>query len=178
MDLQMIIGIDKRNPLFTIYRDANNAKVYIYYGAILHEVIDDKKDNPELKLMLARLYNAKVSVKSLIANFGYSYPTLRRWGLALKSGDTEKLLLALSGQGAKKKLTPEIISFAIHDFGHVYPRDKYKYSSTIIKDIKKVYKVSLSPETLRPLFAELKSSYNKDKMLAEETKKKIFKAYL
>ena len=178
MDLQMIIGVDKRNPLFTIYRDSQKEKVYIYYGAILHEVIDDKKDNPELKLMLARLYNANVCVKKLIENFGYSYPTLRRWGEALKSGDPERLLQALSGQGAKKKLTPEIISFVIHDFGHIYPRDKYTYSKTIIKDIKKVYKVSLSSETLRPLLAELKNTYNKEKMLDEGTKKKIFKAFL
>ena len=49
MELLMVIGIDKRNPLFTIYRDAKRAKVYIYYGVILHEVIGDKK---KLKLLL------------------------------------------------------------------------------------------------------------------------------
>ena len=99
MELQMVIGIDKRNPLFTIYRDAKQGKVYIYYGTI-------------------------------------------------------------------------------HDFGHIYPRNKYSYSSANIKDIEKVYNVSLSPETLRPLFGNLKSAYNKDKMLSGETKKKIYKAYL
>ncbi len=125
MELQMVIGIDKSNPLFTIYCDAKQAKVYIYYGAILHEVIDDKKDNLELKLVLARLYNTNVCAKSLIANFGYSYPPLRSWGEALKSGDPERLLQALSGQGAQKKLTPEIALFVIHDFGHIYPRNKY-----------------------------------------------------
>ena len=89
----MVIGIDKRNPLFTIYRDAKQGKVYIYYGTI-------------------------------------------------------------------------------HDFGHIYPRNKYSYSSANIKDIEKVYNVSLSPETLRPLFGNLKSAYNKDKMLSEETEKR------
>ena len=174
----MIIGIDKRNPLFTIYRDPKKKEIQIYYGALLHEVIEDKKDNPEFKLMLARMYNAGVCVKSLIKNFGYSYPTLQRWGSALKSGDPQRLLQFLSGQGAHKKLTPEIISFVIHDFEHVYSRNKYSYSSEIIKDIKKVYKVSLGQETLRPLWGELKASFNKEKMLDEGTKKKIFKAYL
>ena len=30
----MVIGIDKRNPRFTIYRDAKQGKVYIYDGTI------------------------------------------------------------------------------------------------------------------------------------------------
>ncbi len=178
MSLQTVIGIDKRNPLFTIFRDIKKHEIHIYYGGLLHEVIQDKKDNPEFKLMLARLYNAGVCVKSLIKNFGYSYPTIQRWGEALKSGDTEKLYQALSGQGAKKKFTPEIVSFVVHDFEHVYPRNKYTYSKEIRQDIKKVYKISISAETLRPLLGDLKTTYNEEMGLKEETKKKIYKAYL
>jgi len=178
MSLQTVIGIDKRNPLFTIFRDTKKQEIHVYYGGLLHEVIKDKKDNPEFKLMLARLYNAGVCVKSLIKNFGYSHPTIRRWGLALKSGDNKKLYQALSGQGAQKKLSPELISFIIHDFEHVYPRNKYSYSQEILKDIKKVYKISLSSESLRPLLGNLKTAYNEEMMLKEETKKKIYKAYL
>ena len=178
MTLQTIIGIDKRNPLFTIFRETEKHEIHIYYGGLLHEVIEDKKDNPEFKLMLARLYNAGVSVKSLIANFGYSYPTLQRWGNALKSGDPEMLYQVLSGQGAQKKLTPEIVSLVIHDFDHVYPRNKYSYSKEIRQDIKKVYKISISSESLRPLLRDLKISFHKEMGLNEETKKKIYKSYL
>jgi transposase len=178
MPLQSIIGIDKRNPLFTVYKETGKNEIHIYYGGLLHEVIEDKKDNPELKLMLARLYNAGVKVKSLIENFGYSYPTIKRWGDALKSGDSEQLYQALSGQGAQKKLTPEIISFAIHDSGHIYPQNKYSYSKQIRDDIKKVYKVSLSSESLRPLLQDLKIAYHQRGKLEEEEKKSIYKAYL
>lgn len=178
MALQTIIGIDKRNPLFTIFRDSQKHEIHIYYGGLLHEVIKDKKDNPEIKLMLARLFNAGVNVKSLIANFGYSYPTIKRWGDALKSGDPEKLYQALSGQGAQKKLTPEIISFVIHDFEHIYPRNKYSYSKEIRQDIKKIYKISISAETLRSLLGDLKMTYVKNNELKEAQKKKIYKAYL
>lgn len=178
MSLQTIIGIDKRNPLFTIFRDTRKHEIHIYYGGLLYEVIEDKKDNPEFKLMLARLYNAGVCVKSLIENFGYSYPTIQRWGVALKSGDPEKLYQAMSGQGAQKKLTPEVISFVIHDFEHIYPMNKYSYSKEIRQDIKKVYKLSISAETLRPLLRDLKTAYNKEKRIEEEIKKKIYKAYL
>nr|NQU92992.1 hypothetical protein [Bacteroidota bacterium] len=178
MSLQTIIGIDKRNPLFTIFKDTEKKEIHIYYGGLLHEVIEDKKDSPELKLMLARLYNAGVNVRKLIENFGYSYPTIKRWGEALKSGNPERLYHALSGQGTRKKLTPEIISFVIHDFEHVYARNKYSYSSEILRDIKKVYKISLSSESLRPLLSNLKISYSKKNGLSEEEKKRTYKSLL
>jgi hypothetical protein len=36
---------------------------------------------------------------------------MKRWGDALKSGDADRLVAALSGQGAPRKLTPGILSF-------------------------------------------------------------------
>jgi transposase len=176
MSLQQLIGVDKRNPLFTIFRETTKNEIHIYYGGILYEVIADKKDNPEYKIMLARLYNSGVKVKSLIECFGYSYPTIKRWGEALKSGDPEKLYYALSGQGGRKKLTPEIISFAIHDFEEIYPTDKYTYSKKIRNNIKKIYKVEISSECLRPIFNELKEAYHKNNSLSENEKKKIYKS--
>ena len=98
--LQLIIGTDKRNPVFSIYKKEETNQVYVFYGEALLEVVHNTKDNPELKLLIARLYKAKVKVKTLIEYFGYSYPTIRRWSEALKSGDMERLYVALSGQGA------------------------------------------------------------------------------
>ncbi len=178
MTLQHLLGVDKRDPLYTIFRDTEKQEIHIYYGGILYEVISDNKDNGEYKLMLARLYNAGVNVSRLIEKFGYSRPTIQRWGKALKSGDAEKLYHALSGQGARKKLTPEIISFVIHDFEHIYPTNKYSYSQQIRKNIKKVYNVEISAESLRPIFSELKSTYQGKGILTEAEKKRIYKAQL
>jgi transposase len=178
MSLQAIIGIDKRNPLFTIYRDAEKNELHIYYGCILHEVIDDDKNSPEYKIMLARLYNAGVNAQKLIEQFGYSHPTIKRWGDALKHKDPEVLYNAISGQGARKKVTPEITSFVIHDFEHVYPRNKYSYSQEIRNNIKKVYKISISSESLRPLFNDLKKSYKENNEFLESEKKRIYKSFL
>lgn len=92
----------------------------------MFEVVENDKNNAEFKLMLARLYNSGVKVKSLIEHFGFSYPNYKRWGDALKRGDDERLYWALSGEsGGGKKLTPEIVAFIIHDFEHVYARNKY-----------------------------------------------------
>jgi transposase len=176
--LQLIIGADSKNE-FTVYKNRKEQKVYVYFGAGLFEVTDDNKNNPELKLLLARLYNAGVKVKTLIEHFGFSYPTYKHWGDALKSGDEERIYNAFSGQGGgNKKLKPEIAAFITHDFGHVYARNKYSYSKEIREDIKEIYNVEVSAECIRPLLGRLKKAYNKNQGLTEEEKKSIYKDYL
>ena len=134
-----------------------------FTGGELLEVVADKKDNPELKLMLARLYKAKVKVKSLIAHFGYSYPTIRRWAAALKSGDMDRLYVALSGQGAPKKVTREIDAYIRVRFKSIYEQNKYSYSAQIRKEIQEVFGKQVCAETLRPLFGELRQSFKASK---------------
>ncbi len=175
--LQLILGADQSNN-FTVYKDTKNNKVHVYFGLGLFEVVDNYKDNPELKLLLARLYNSGVKVKTLIEHFGFSYPTYKRWGDALRSGDEERIYWAFSGQGGGKKLKPDIIAFIIHGFAHVYPRNKYSYSKEIRQDIKDVFGIDLSAECIRPLLGKLKKAYQTRQNLSEEEKKSIYKSYL
>lgn len=176
--LQLILGADNKNE-FTIYKDTKANKIHVYFGVGLYEVVDDNKDNPELKLLLARLYNSGVKVKTLIKHFGFSYPTYKHWGDALKSGDEEKIYWAISGQGGgSKKLKPDIVAFIIHDFGYIYPRNKYSYSKEILQDIKDTFDLGLSAECIRPLLGKLKKAYNNKQSLSEEEKKSIYKNYL
>lgn len=176
--LQLILGADKDND-FTLYKDDANNKLHVYFGMGLYEVVENDKNSPELKFLLARLYNSGVKVKTLIAHFGFSYPTYKRWGDALKSGDEERIYYAFSGQGGGgKKLKPDILAFIIHDFGHVYTRNKYSYSMEIREDVKDVFDVSLSAECIRPLLTKLKTAYQKKQHLGEEEKKTVYKNYL
>lgn len=176
--LQLIIGADSKNN-FTVYKDPQKKKYHVYFGFSLFEVVDINPNNPELKLLLARLYNSGVKVKTLIEHFGFSYPTYKRWGEALKSGDEERLYWALSGQGGGgKKLQPEIVAFITHDFQHVYSRNKYSYSQEIRQDIKDIYKIDLSAECIRPLLGKLKKAYQEKGYLSEKEKKSIYKSFL
>lgn len=176
--LQLILGADNKNE-FTLYKNSNGNKIYVYFGIGLFEVVENNKDNAELKLLLARLYNSGVKVKTLIEHFGFSYPTYKHWGDALKSGDEERIYYALSGQGGgSKKLKPDIVAFIIHDFGHVFPRNKYSYSKEIREDIKDIYNLELSAECIRLLLGKLKKAYVKNQGLSEEEKKSIYKSYL
>jgi transposase len=159
VDLQRLIGVDKKNPYFTICRDASNpGHIYVYFGAALMEVISEDTSNPEFKLLIARLYNAGVKAKSITEKFGIARTTMKRWGDALKSGDADRLVAALSGQGAPRKLTPEILSFIKVRFLKIYQENHYNYSIIIRKEIKEIFGKEISSESLRPLFKELRNN--------------------
>ncbi|MDA2925110.1 hypothetical protein MYX65_10770 [Acidobacteria bacterium AH-259-L09] len=154
--LQQILGTDKRNPVFTVFRDAKGEQLHVYYGAQLLEIVRADKEDPEFKLLVARLYNAGIKAKSLEKEFGIARKTMKRWGDALKSGDADQLLQALRGRGGHRKLTPEIESYVRMRFGSIYGETRYAYSQRVRQELKKVFGVSISAETLRPLLKELK----------------------
>ncbi|MCP3921652.1 MAG: hypothetical protein GY714_03610 [Desulfobacterales bacterium] len=157
--LQTIIGVDKKNPFFTLIRNTKDNTISVYLGAALYEVIDDQADNPNLKFMIARLFNAGVNKQSLIDTFGFCYNTIKRWGDALKTNDAMTIVHALSGQGAPKKLTIEIQSFVTHRFKSIYATNIYSYSKEIREEILEIFHQDISAETLRPLFNALKEKY-------------------
>jgi transposase len=162
--LQTIIRVDKKNPHFTLIRNIKDKTILVYFGAALLEVVDDSPDNPNLKFMIARLFNAGVNQRCLKDTFGFCYSTFRRWGEALKTKDAQTIVYALSGQGAPKKLTVEIQSYVSHRFKSIYAENKYSYSKEIRKELLEVFNTVISAETLRPLFNELKEKYLKKKV--------------
>ena len=65
IQFQEILGVDKKNPFFTICKDPSQPeKLLVFFGMSLLEVIDDTPDSPSLKLLLARLYNSGVKTQS------------------------------------------------------------------------------------------------------------------
>lgn len=156
--LQEIIGVDKKNPFLTVCADPQQpGKLMVFFGAVLLEIVDDDRENPSFKLLLARLYNAKVKVKTLVETFGVAHTTLKRWGDALKSDDPERLVRILAGRQHPRKLTAEILGFAKKRFSHIYPHNHYSYSNQIREEIEATFEVTLSGETLRPYFAQWKA---------------------
>ena len=158
--LQKIIGVDKNNPIFTVWRDPESSGgIHVYFGTELMEVVPDDRNNPPFKLMIARLYLAGIKAKKLTEMFGPARTTIKRWADALSGGDGERLLQALAGSGPKRKLTVEVMAFVEMRFGQIYAADRYTYSQQIRNEIKKVFNYSISGETLRPLLGRLKSEF-------------------
>ncbi len=160
--LQQILGTDKRNPIFSLFEDPVRQSVHLYYGAELFEVVPNNKGHLAFKCLLGRLYNAGLKAKSLHQVFKVDRKTLQRWGQALQADDPEQLIKALAGRSAHRKLTVEIRSFVALRFAVLYAQSRRGYSQVIRAEIKQVFGVSLSGETLRPLFRRLKAELRKE----------------
>jgi hypothetical protein len=107
MTLQPILAPVKGAPdsILSINPQYPN-ELFVFLGMALLERVPRLRDHVAFRMLLARLYNSKVQVQSLVGCFGIAHTTLRRWGLALSSGDMERIKRAFSGQGAERKVTP------------------------------------------------------------------------
>ena len=84
-------GTDHRTHYFEVLRDAADpTRLFVYFGMALVEKIPDDKNDPQYRLLLARLYNAGARPSALHTAFGIDGKTLRRWGAALVSPDVGK----------------------------------------------------------------------------------------
>jgi hypothetical protein len=161
--LQPVLGTDKRNPIFSVCRQAGRPpSLHVYYGAELLEVVPADRQHPAFKLLVARLYNAGVKGLALQRSFQVDRKTMQRWGQALQSGDAEQLVRALAGRGGHRKLTPEIRSFVGVRFLEIYQQSRAGYSQRLRREIERVFGVRLSGECLRPLLKCLRAELRRE----------------
>jgi len=155
---QLILGTDKRNPLFTIYSQEQDdqERLHVYYGLEMLEIVPADPNAPSFKMLVGRLYNAGVSLRVLQETFSKDAKTIRRWGRALRSRSAEELVRVLEGRRASRKLSPEIKAYVRARWPDLVKGGLYGIGKRLRKEIKSVFKVELSQETLRPLLAELK----------------------
>jgi len=163
VNLQGIIGTTKDNPIISVLRDATKGELHVYHGLSLFEVVPDKKNVVQHKFLAARLYNGGVKASVLTREFGYCYRSLTKWAGAIAKGNLEEMVKALEGQGAPRKFTVTIESFASYEFKKIYPTNKKTYSKVIRASIGEVFGVELAPETVRPLFTRLREEYHLSK---------------
>lgn len=172
--LQQLFGVDKKNPVLTLWRNSEKqpTEIHLYFGTELMEVVPDNRNNPQWKLMIARLYLAGIKSKQLTDMFGPARTTIKRWADALVSGDPQRLVQTLAGPGPKRKLTHEVRAFVEMRFSPIYAQDRYTYSRQIRCEIKQVFGCEISSETLRPLLGRLKAQFkdeNPDDLSQQDT---------
>ncbi len=89
--LQLILPTDKRNPSFSLYLSADEQEIHVFYGLELLEVVPADRTQVAYKLLVARLYNAGLQVRTLAGVFQLDPKTMRAWGRALRSrGATQR----------------------------------------------------------------------------------------
>ncbi len=153
---QLILGTDKRNPLFLVYADEEEDRLHVYYGLELLEKVSADREDPNFKMLVGRLCNAGLNRHVLAESFQVDPKTMKRWGAALVCGDAQQLVRGLAGVRAKRKLTPEIQAYVRARWPELSAGGTRGISGKLRREIQSVFQVRLSNETLRPLVGQLK----------------------
>lgn len=154
---QLILGTDKRNPVFEVYADEAGERLLVYYGFELLEIVNHEPSDPGFQLLLGRLYNAGVKLSAICESFAVDPKTVRRWGQALRQGDAAELVRVWEGRGAGRKRTEVVEKFARLRWPDLVAEGSYGAVRRLLQEIKDVFGVSLSRSGISDLVGELKS---------------------
>src|SRR5258708_5021986 len=146
---QLLLGTDKRNPVFAIYQDDSGERLLVFYGFELIEIVNNNSADPAFKLLLARLYNAKVKLSTLCESFQVDPKTIRRWGKALLQGDPAELIRVLEGRGACHKLTAAVENFARLRWPDLVAERSYGAVGRLLLEIQSVFNMEISRSGLQ-----------------------------
>jgi hypothetical protein len=153
---QLLLGTDKRNPIFSVYEDATGERLLVFYGFEIIEIVKNDSEDPAFKLLLARLYNAKVKLSALCETFQIDPKTIRRWGKALLAGDAAELMRVLEGRSVCRKLTSAVENFARLRWPDLVAQRSYGAVGRLLLEIQNVFSLEISRSGLQGLIRTLK----------------------
>ena len=167
---QLILGTDKRNPVFAVYEDDSGERLLVFYGFELLEIVQNDSEDPAFKLLLGRLYNSGVKLSALCESFEVDPKTLRRWGKALQQGDAAELVRVLEGRSAGRKLTLAVKNFSRLRWPDLVAERSYGAVERLRQEIQSVFDLKISRSALNELIRELKvGTAPVDSPLAQDT---------
>ena len=124
---------------------------YLFLGLALIQRLPGNHEHVLHKLAVAQLVNAGVSLRALASEFHHAPRVMKRWGEAVQAGDIDGIATAFSGQGPKKKITPDIAEFVRGQY--LALRDVFpNFRSRIVVAVGKRYGKTVSGECLRQIF--------------------------
>ena len=154
---QLLLGTDKRNPVFAVYEDDSGQRLLVFYGFEIIEIVPNDPQTPAYKLLLGRLYNSGVKLLALCESFQVAPKTIRRWGNALLQGDPVELIRVLEGRSARRKVTVEVERFARMRWPDLVAERSYGAVERLRREIQSVFGVEISRSGLQTLMRELKA---------------------
>ena len=166
---QLILGADKRNPVFTVYADDSDERLHVFYGFEIIEIVPNNPEAPAFKLLLGRLYNSGVKLSALCESFEVDPKTIRGWGKAMRQGDAAELVRVLEGRSVGRKRTVAVENFARLRWPDLVAERSYGAVGRLLREIQSVFGVTLSRSSIADLTRELKAGGPpKDPAPAEE----------
>ena len=155
--LQLILPTDKRNPSFSLYLTADEQAIHVFYGLELLEVVPADREHIAYKMLVARLYNAGLRVRTLAEVFQLDPKTMRAWGRALRSHNPAQLQRMVLGPEAGRKRTAAIDGYVRQRWPQLVGEGCRNYREKLQQEIQRIFETRLSGETLRLLMAQIKT---------------------
>jgi hypothetical protein len=155
--LQLILPTDKRNPSFSLYLSADEEAIHVFYGLELLEVVPADREHVAYKMLVARLYNAGLRVRTLAEVFQLDPKTMRAWGRALRSHNPAQLQRMVLGPEAGRKRTAAIDGYVRQRWPQLVGEGCRNYREKLQQEIQRIFDTRLSGETLRLLMAQIKT---------------------
>lgn len=165
---QQLLGIDKKNPVFSLSVNPHTNQIHCYYGLDLLEIVPNDKKHIAYKHLAGRLYNAGINLKKLCSVFGFDPRTIKKYGKAVLSDTPEEMIKILMGQEYHRKLTYEIQGYIKARFLKIIKTHPRSYNLEMRKEIYDVFEKKLSAETIRPLLKELKLKMKEESLQEKE----------
>ena len=156
--LQLILPTDRRNPSFSLYLSADEQAIHVIYGLELLEIVPADREHVAYRMLVARLYNAGLRVRTLAEVFQLDPKTMRAWGRALRSRDPALLQRMVLGPGAGRKRTAAIDGYVRRRWPQLLDEGCRNFREKLQQEIQGIFDTRLSGETLRVLMAQIKGS--------------------
>ena len=156
--LQPLLGGDKSNPLLEVMIDSETPdQLLIFFATELLETVPKDRESVLCKMLGGRLYNAGFNRQALSRSLGWSRPTLRRFGEAMKRGCLERMEEVFAGRHAARKFTAVAERFVRRSFPEAYAEHGCHINTFLRGELTEKLNVDVSREVLRPIINEEKA---------------------
>jgi len=126
--------------------------IFAFLDTALLERISCSRERLEYKILVGRMVNAGHSLTDLKDAFGHDARTMKRWGAALKSDDSQFIVRVFSGRGGAGKITPTLKRYAVSRYLEMREKGDARHREKIQSEAGRYFGVELSGETLRKMF--------------------------
>jgi|GEM_PF-2338363 len=135
----------------SVFLSSGGTTYDVYVGVSLFERVGADPEIIQHKMLVGRLFNAGVPVGELAAAFSHDPRTIRKWGLAVLSGDIDEMARVFAGRGGPPKVVPELIRYARQLYRRRAKLGR-NYRAAIIDMIEEVFCVRISTATASGIF--------------------------
>jgi len=132
--------------------------IFAFLDTALLERVSCSPERLEYKLLVGRMVNAGHRLTDLKKAFGHDARTMKRWGFALQSEDSDFIARVFSGRGGRGKVTAVLKRYVTRRYLELRGNGDRHYREKIREEVKEYFSEELAGETLRKLFREADNS--------------------